>query len=75
MFFHSEAFRVGKANLFNSWYKLSGDVCANGLVFKLQLRVLLRLQRLKDSNDLPVLPGATCLLLMSEVKPKKKVQF
>lgn len=69
MFFHSDAFRVGKTNLFNSWYKLLGDVCSNGLVFELQLGVMLRLQRLQNSNDLPVLPGAPCLLLMSEVKP------
>lgn len=32
---------------------------------------MLRIKRLKDSDDLPVLAGATCLFLMSEVKPKK----
>lgn len=67
-----DAFRVGKTHLFNSRYKLLGDVCSDGLVFKLQLHVMLRLQRLQKSNDLPVLPGAACLLLMSEVKPKTK---
>lgn len=60
-----------KTNLFNSWYELLGDVCSNGLVFKLQLGAMLRIKRLENSDDLPVLAGATCLFLMSEVKPKK----
>lgn len=61
-----------KTNLFNSWYKLLGDVCSEGLVFKLHLGAMLHVKRLKNSNDLPVLAGPTCLFLMSVVKPKKK---
>lgn len=68
-FSNSDAFRVWKTNLFNSWYKLLGDVCSDGLVFKLQLGVKLRLQRLQNPNHLPVLPRAACLFLVCEVKP------
>lgn len=69
---HPEDLGVRKTNLFNSWYKLLGDVGSNGLVFKLQLGAMLHIKRLKNSNDLPVLAGATCLFLMSVVKPKKE---
>lgn len=62
----------GGTNLLDGWYKLLGDVCSDGLVLKLQLRVMLRLQRLQDSDHLPVLAGAARLFLMSEVKPKRK---
>ncbi len=56
-------------NLFNSWYKLLRDVGSDSLVFKLQLGVMLRLKRLKDSYNFAVLPRAAALLLMGEVKP------
>lgn len=45
----------GVANLFNSGYKLLRNVGADGLVFKLQLGVMLWLERLQDSCDFTVL--------------------
>lgn len=60
---------AGEANLFNGRYKLLGDVGSNGLVFKLQLGVMLRLKRLKDTRDFTVLARSSRLLLVSEVKP------
>lgn len=66
---HFHHIKVRKMNLFNSWYKLLRDVGSNSVVFKLQLGVMLRLKRLKDSYNFAVLPRATALLLMSEVKP------
>lgn len=60
---------AGQTNLFNGWYELLGDVGSNGVVFKLQLGVVLWLKRLKDTCDFTVLAGSSRLLLVSVVKP------
>lgn len=60
---------AGETNLFNGWYKLLGDVGSNGLVFKLQLGVMLWLKRLKHTCDFTELARSSRLLLVSEVKP------
>lgn len=62
------------ACLFNGWYKLLWDVGSNSLIFKLQLGVLLVLHWLKDSNNFTILPRATALLLMGEVKPMRNAR-
>lgn len=60
-------------NLFNRWHELFWDVGSNSLVFKLQLGVVLLLQRLEDSYNFTVLPGATSLLLVGEVEPAENI--
>lgn len=73
--FHCDYTEDGKTNLFNRWHKLLWDVGSNSLVFKLQLGVVLLLQRLEGSDNFTVLPGATRLLLVGEVESAENINM